>query len=170
MRNQWQVSPTQHLGLSEFPADQDSYTHIDVGKGKHVPVIASITIFLFTITLLLTLGIVTISPLLTSQSPNPVATYEAIMPGQSDTLLEANNCRPMDVPRLQNIHYCEIAPRGPVIQRIVVTSFNNKIQHMTFAFNYLPLGYLLLWWGEPDSVETSQELFIARWGPQWEPD
>ena len=135
----------------------------DADRAKPIPFLAGIVIVALWLTFTLALGIVIRFATVFAEPLEPLAPYEAIMPGRSNAFLGMYNCRSMTIPTVEMQH-CEIEDPDPMFRRVTIISSNGTITHAIFSPHDLPLGYLLLWWGQPDAVEIYNRAYIATWG------
>jgi hypothetical protein len=117
----------------------------------------------FSLLVVLVLGLLVGSRVLSSKSHYPLESYEEIQPGNPATILENYGCHTSTAASFSEMQSCQITPHESAIQYIQVSINHEIIQSVLFSINGLSLGLLSLRWGRPAFVRVNEGFFVARW-------
>lgn len=103
----------------------------------------------------------------TAPHPDPLALYDAILPGRSAATLRQIFTR-ITCEQLitdSRLEYCEAPISDGLFQEVGVTLSipDLTVAQLEFRVDWLRLGDLVLLWGQPDVVTTHRSLPVARW-------
>jgi len=163
------VTDSQNFKRSTFRVQslrvKSPFRETDLNCVASVLSIVYLTGRIFLMMFIFVFGIVGGSKILSSNTSDPLASYEGIMLGESDVMLKTSHYQPAPISASDQsgVEYYVTEPDDSAIEKILVGSRNGTIQRVTFFLNRLQFGYLVLRWGQPDVVNVRPQRYIARW-------